>query len=67
MATDDATHRPHQDHIGIDAIRNRRQRFKQRARAEYVAGAEAEWRQRTGRPMTVQELERMLRRYRGDP
>jgi hypothetical protein len=66
MATDDATHRPYQDHVGIDAIRNRRERFKQRARAEYLAGAEADWRRRTGRPMTVRELEWVLRRYPGD-
>lgn len=45
---------------------NRRRRFKQRARAEYVAGAEEKWRRRTGRPMTAEELQRVLRRYPGD-
>lgn len=33
---------------------------------EYIAGAEEEWRRRTGRPMTAEELERVLRRYPGD-
>jgi hypothetical protein len=36
-----------------------------RFRAEFVAGAEEGWRKRTGRPMTVAELERVLRRYPG--
>ena len=50
----------------VDPRRNRRQRFKERARLEYLAGAEQEWRKRTGRPMTAEELERALRRYPGD-
>jgi hypothetical protein len=33
----------------VKAPLNRRQRFKERARAEYLAGAEEEWRRRTGR------------------
>jgi hypothetical protein len=37
-----------------------------RLRAEFIAGAEEEWIKRTGRPMTVEELERVLRRYPGD-
>jgi hypothetical protein len=45
---------------------NRRQRFKERARAEYVAGADKEWRRRTGQPMSAEELERANRRYPGD-
>ena len=32
----------------------------------FIAGAEAEWRKRTGLPMTADELERVLRRYPGD-
>jgi hypothetical protein len=40
--------------------------LKERARAEYLAGAEAEWRRLHGRPMTAEELERVLRRYPGD-
>ena len=39
--------------------------MNRRLRAEYVAGAEEEWRKRTGRPMTAAELERVLRRYPG--
>jgi hypothetical protein len=35
-------------------------------RAEFMAGAEEEGRERTGRPMTVEELEHVLRRYPGD-
>jgi hypothetical protein len=31
-----------------------------------MAGAEAEWRKGTGRLMTSEELERVLRRYPGD-
>ena len=43
-----------------------RLRLNERLRAEFVAGAELEWRRRTGRPMTRDELERVLRRYPGD-
>ena len=50
----------------VDPLRNRRQRFKERARAEYVAGVEAAWRRRIGRPMSAEELERILRLYPGD-
>jgi hypothetical protein len=42
------------------------QRMNVRLRAEFIAGAEEEWRKRTGRPMTAEELERVLRRYPGD-
>jgi hypothetical protein len=38
----------------------------QRLRAEFFAGAEVEWHKRTGRPMTAEELGRVLRRYPGD-
>ena len=44
----------------------RRRRLNERVRAEWIAGAEEEWRKRTGRPMTAEELERVLRRYPGD-
>lgn len=44
----------------------RRRRLNERLRAEYIAGAEEEWRRRRGRPMTAAELERVLRRYPGD-
>jgi hypothetical protein len=54
------------DYRPVKVERNRRQRFKERARMEYVAGAEKDWRTRTGRPMTSEELQRVLRRYRGD-
>lgn len=40
-----------------------RRRLDDRLRAEYIAGAEAEWRKGTGRQMTAEELERVLRRY----
>jgi hypothetical protein len=50
----------------LESLLNRRQRFKERARAEYIAGAEEESRRRTGRPMTAQERERVLKRYPGD-
>ena len=38
-----------------------RRRLDQRLRAEWIAGAEEEWRKRIGRPMTADELERVLR------
>ena len=50
----------------VKTERNRRQRFKERARMEYVAGAEKDWRKQTGRPMTAEELQRVLRQYPGD-
>ena len=34
--------------------------MNRRLRAEFIAGAEEEWRKRAGRPMTVAELEREL-------
>jgi hypothetical protein len=37
-----------------------------RLRAEFIAGAEEEWAKGNGRPMTAEELERVLRRYPGD-
>lgn len=37
-----------------------RRRLEEWLRAEFVAGAEAEWRKRTGRLMTAEELERVL-------
>jgi hypothetical protein len=43
-----------------------RERLRERLRAEWIAGAEEEWRRRTGRAMTAEELERVLRRYPGD-
>lgn len=45
---------------------DRRQRLRERLRAEWIAGAWEEWRRWTGRPMTAGELERVLRRYPGD-
>jgi hypothetical protein len=42
-----------------------RRRLNERLRAEFIAGAEEEWRKRTGRPMTAEELERVLRRDPG--
>ncbi len=50
----------------VKAELNRRRRFKERARAEYIAGDEEEWRKQNGRPMTAEELARVLRRYPGD-
>jgi hypothetical protein len=41
-------------------------RLHERLRAEGIAGVEEEWRKRTGRPMTAEELERVLRRYPGN-
>ena len=44
----------------------RRERLRERARAEFVAGAEDDHRRLTGRSMTTEELERVLRRFPGD-
>ena len=66
MATDDATHRPHPERLGVAATRLRRERLRVRLRIEWLAAAEEEHRRRTGRPMTAEELERVLRRYPGD-
>jgi len=43
-----------------------RKELNDRVRQEFITGAEEEWRRRTGRPMTKEELERVLRRYPGD-
>ena len=48
------------------SMSDRRRRLNERLRAEYIAGAEQEWRKRTGRPMTAKELDRVPRRYPGD-
>jgi hypothetical protein len=39
--------------------------MNRRLRAEFIAGAEEEWRKRTGRPQIVAQLETVLRRYPG--
>jgi hypothetical protein len=65
MATDDATRRP-PERLGLAATRLRRERLRVRLRIEWLAGAEEEHRRRTGRPMTSEELEQVLRRYPGD-
>jgi hypothetical protein len=54
-------HRPAGDH---DV--ERRQRLRERLRAEWIAGIEEQWRKRTGRRVTAAELERVLWRYPGD-
>jgi len=40
--------------------------LNERLRTEFLAGAEEEWRRRTGRPMTAQQLAEVVRRYPGD-
>jgi hypothetical protein len=49
----------------IDPVDRKRQ-MNHGLRAEFMAGADEEWRKRTGRPMTAEELERVLRRYPGE-
>jgi hypothetical protein len=44
----------------------RRRRLDERLRAEFIAGAEEEWRKRTGRAKTAEALERVVRRYPGE-
>jgi hypothetical protein len=66
MATDDATHRPHSERLGLEATRLRREQLRIRLRIEWLAGAEEEHRRRTGRPMMAEELARVQRQYPGD-
>lgn len=40
--------------------------LNRRLRMEFLAGVEEDSRRRLGRPLTVEELERVLRRYPGD-
>jgi len=54
------------DRRHIALVHERRQRLRERLRAEWIAGAEEERRRRTGRPMTTAELNRVLRPYPGD-
>jgi hypothetical protein len=49
---------------GVDEAHH--QRLNERLRRDYIAGAEEECRRRSGRPMTAEELEQVLRRYPGD-
>jgi hypothetical protein len=46
--------------------RENRRRLNVRLRMEWIAGAEGEWRRRTGRPMTAEELRRVVQQYPGD-
>ena len=66
MATEDATHRPDSERLGLTAMRLHREQLRIRLRIEWLAGVEEEHRRRTGRPMTADELERVLRHYPGD-
>jgi len=52
--------------LSSDDAQQRHRRLNERLRAEFIAGAEAEWRKRTGRAMTSEELERVLQQYPGD-
>jgi len=45
---------------------DRRARLNQRLRQAFLVGAEEDSRRRLGRGLTVEELERVLRRYPGD-
>ena len=44
----------------------RRKQLRECLRVEWIADAEEEWRRRTGRSMTAEEFERVLRRSPGD-
>lgn len=41
--------------------------INERARRAFLEGAAQEWARRNGRPLTREELDRLLRRYPGDP
>jgi hypothetical protein len=49
-----------------DAAEDRRARLNQRLRQAFIEGAEEHSRQRLGRGLTAEELERVLWRYPGD-
>jgi hypothetical protein len=49
-----------------DRVRERRQRLRERLRTAWIGGAEEEWRQRRGPPITAEELKPVLQRYPGD-
>jgi hypothetical protein len=50
---------------GADLVPVVRERLRQRFRTEFIAGAEEDSRRRLGRPLTHDELVRVLRRYPG--
>jgi hypothetical protein len=52
-------------HQSAPELSDRRRRLNERLRAELMAGAETEWLKRTGRLMTAEELDRVLRRCPG--
>jgi len=54
------------DSRAADTIRERRARLNQRLRQAFIEGAEEGSRRRIGCGLTVEELERVLRRYPGD-
>ncbi len=49
-----------------ESVQDRRQRLRERLRAEFIAGAEEDSRRWLGRGLTAEELERVLRRYPGN-
>lgn len=57
---------PRMTDLSSESVQDRRQGLRERLRAEWIAGAEEEWRRRTGRPVAAAELERVLPRYPGD-
>ena len=66
MAEDDRTSGSQNDPLAARGVRHRRQRFQERARMEYLAGAEQNSRRRLGRGLTEDELKLVLRLYPGD-
>jgi hypothetical protein len=54
------------DQAADAVLADHRQRLRERLRAEWIARAEEDWRRQTGRPMTAEGLERVLRLYPGD-
>jgi hypothetical protein len=66
MAEDDRTSGSRDDALAARGVRHRRQRFQERARMEYLQGAEQDSRRRLGRGLTVEELRLVLRLYPGD-
>ena len=54
------------DPLAVRGVRHRRQRFQERARMEYIQGAEEHSRLSLGRGLTAEELKLVLRLYPGD-
>jgi hypothetical protein len=54
------------DERAVAVVEARRRELNRRLRVAFIAGMEERWLADHGRPMTAEELRRVLRRYPGD-